>query len=375
MRLEAALPEHSAELVAFFKRFRIDGPVELRIDRGRDFFRPYEIQSDSHITYCLRSKNEELLGVASFVIGESIVGGQQQRVAFGRDLRILETREAVLGWSKHFLPVMEEIQKVFQVDTFASALNLNEVKAMNAFIRPRPGKRPLPRYYLYRRFNLVSLHGQFPWCKDPVPSIRVRHATEAMADALIYYIVQKTRERDLSMHLTADAFTEALKRWTGLTLENFLVAQDAAGNIIGCCAPWNPGNVQDYIPLHYHLQGHNFRQFLKFGRMFGWTRPLTKPLSRSGQEEGLDFKYLCFLFAENADIFESLARTAYDEARPTEFLTYTQMRSDLHLRRPLTWVSAKIPYGMYVLVPPSAPFPTFLHPGNLRPACIEPFFV
>ena len=57
------------------------------------------------------------------------------------------------------------------------------------------------------------------------------------------------------------------------------------------------------------------------------------------------------------------------------FLVYAQMRSDLHLRRPLTWVTAKIPYGFYALVPPDTPTPDYLHPANERPIGIEAFFV
>lgn len=376
MRLETAGPEQNAELTAFFKRFPIGGPVELKVDRTRDFFKPYQIQSDAHVTYTLRNEDKgDLLGVASFVLGETRIGGRDCRIAFGRDLRILETRQAVLGWTQHFLPVMDEVRKVFNVEHFVSILNLNEAKAMNAFIRPRPGKRPLPRYHLYRRFNLISLHGRLPWAPSPLKTVRIRRGSAHLADALAAYIVRKSRERDLALCLSPDDFQEMLGRWEGLKLDDFLVALDAADNIVGCCAPWNPGGVEEYIPLKYSMVAHNFRQFLKFGKMFGWTRTLTKPVHRLQREASLDFKYLCFLFADHADVFESLAGLAYEEARETEFLVYTQMRSDFHLRRPLTWISARLPHGMYFLVPPDQERPAILHPGNDRPATVEPFFV
>jgi hypothetical protein len=41
----------------------------------------------------------------------------------------------------------------------------------------------------------------------------------------------------------------------------------------------------------------------------------------------------------------------------------------------MSWISAKTPYGMYVMLPPDAETPAFLHPSNDRPVGIDPFFV
>lgn len=376
MKLEMAKPEEGAELAQFFKKFPLHGPVEILVDRRQDFYRPGQIQSETQLTYTLREEQtNELMGVAAFAIAETLVRGQLTRVAYGRDLRILQTRKAVMGWTQHFLPVMEEVRKVFGVEHFITLMNLHEIKAMNAFIRPRPGKRPLPHYFSHRRFNLVSLHGRFPWAPTPLTSIRIRRGSAHLEDALIAYIVRKSLQKDFCLVHSEESFRELLGRWEGLKISDFLVALDANDNIIGCCAPWSSGGIEDYIPLKYNLVGHNFRQFLKFGKNFGWTRALTKPIYRLGMEASLNFRYLNFLFADNEDIFESLAWIAYEEAQENEFLVYAQARSDLHLRRPMSWVSAKMPYALYALVPPEAETPDFLHPSNDRPASIEPFFV
>src|SRR5690606_33153844 len=112
MKLEVAGPDQNEELAAFFKKFPLRGPVEIRIDRGKNFFRPYDIQIDVHVTYALRSDENELMGVASFAVSDTLLNGEPTRVAFGRDVRISETRQAVLGWTQHFLPVMQEVQRV-----------------------------------------------------------------------------------------------------------------------------------------------------------------------------------------------------------------------------------------------------------------------
>lgn len=373
MRLEIAKPEDSKALTEFFKNFPIRGVVEMKIDRDGNFFAPYAVQSDKHLTYKLQD-DEKVEGIASFVMRDVLLDGQVTPVAFGRDLRISSNRRAVLEWSQHFLPVMNEVFQTFGCKYLFSVLSMSEVQALNAFVRPRTTKRPLPHYFLYRRLNLVSVHGRLPWAKNPLPHLRIRRGSSANVDALIQYIAKKSKTRDLSTVWDAQSFYEKLERWKGLKLDDFLVAFDKNENIVGCAAPWSAGSMQEFIPMEYSLQAHNFRQFLKFGKMLGWTRTLTKPFSRLKIEAGFNFKYLNFLFADNADIFESLLWRSYDEARDNEFLVYNQTRSEYIYRRPLNWIAAKMPFGVYLLLPPDQEPPSFLHPSNEKSIEMEPFF-
>lgn len=373
MKLEIAKHEETAALAEFYKSFPVRGLVEMKIDRNGDFFAPYDIQAEQHLTYVLK-EDEKLEGMASFLVRDVLLDNKVQTVAFGRDLRISTNRRAVMEWAQHFLPVMEEVFQTFDCKYLFSILSMGEVQALNAFVRPRTMKRRLPHYYLYRRFNMISVHGRLPWASNPLPKLKIRHGSSSNLDALIYYIVQKSQQRDLATVWDTQSFHDKLARWKGLKLEDFLIAFDRDDNIVGCVAPWSAGGLEDFIPMLYSLPAHNFRQFLKFGKMLGWTRTLTKPYSRLKIEASLNFKYLNFLFADNGDIFESLLWKAFDDAQENEFLVYNQMRSEYIYRRPRTWISAKMPFAVYLLHPPEAPLPGFLHPTNEKPLEIEPFF-
>ncbi|WP_347358529.1 hypothetical protein [Bdellovibrio sp.] len=374
MKLEIAKPEDSKALVEFYKSFPLKGLVEIKIDRDGDFFAPYEVQAEQHLTYQLKDDEGKLEGMASFVVRDVLLGGSITKVAFGRDLRISSNRRAVLEWSQHFLPVMNEVSQTLGSKYLFSVMSMADVQALNAFVRPRNLKRPLPNYHLFRRFNMVSVHGRLPWAHNPLPHLRMRRGSLANVDALIHYITQKSRQRDLATTWDVPSFFDKLERWKGLKLEDFIIAFDKNENIVGCVAPWSAGGMQEFIPMQYSLRAHNFRQFLKFGKMLGWTRTLTKPYSRLKIEAGFNFKYLNFLFADNGDIFESLLWKAFDDAKENEFLLYTQTRSEFIYRRPRNWISAKMPFGVYLLLPPDSEVPTFLHPNNENPAEIEPFF-
>ncbi|HWU42952.1 MAG TPA: hypothetical protein VN132_05920, partial [Bdellovibrio sp.] len=156
MKLEIAKHEETAALAEFYKSFPVRGLVEMKIDRNGDFFAPYDIQAEQHLTYVLK-EDEKLEGMASFLVRDVLLDNKVQTVAFGRDLRISTNRRAVMEWAQHFLPVMEEVFQTFDCKYLFSILSMGEVQALNAFVRPRTMKRRLPHYYLYRRFNMISV--------------------------------------------------------------------------------------------------------------------------------------------------------------------------------------------------------------------------
>ncbi len=375
MRLEVAKPSDNQAILEFYKGFPMKGVLDLKVDRRGDFFGPYATESDRFRSYLLKDETEQIQGMASFTIKNVMIEGLQKTVAFGRDLRVSSNRRAIIEWGDHFVPTLRDVSDVYGVQHFFSALNMTETSAFNAFVRPRNFKRLLPRYYNYRRFNLVSVHGRFPWAKNPLPHVQIRHGSSTNAEALIYYLSVKNRGRNLATYWDSYSFFKQLQRWRGLKIEDFLIAFDRHNNIVGCCAPWKSDGIQEFIPLHYSLKAHNFRQFLKFGKLFGWTRPLTKPAYRLQLEEALQFQYLTHLFADNADVFESVLWAAYDRARSNDFLVYSQTREELTYKRPQNWVCAKIPHGLYCMVPPDQNAPDFLTPSNDTPISFEPFFI
>jgi len=376
MNLEVARLEDSYDLIQFFKQFTVGDLIEFKIDRPTDFYLPYDIQSEQHVTYLLREPmDKSIQGVATFVIQNVWLSDRLQTIAVARDLRITPNRQAIMSWGQYFQPVLDEIQRAYGVDHFFSVLNMSEAKVLNTFIRPRQHKRSWPRYHLFRRFNLVSLHGALPFSSNPLPHMRIRKVDPSLHDSLMYYVLQKRKAKELSHIYDRASFERYLKRWKNLKESDFYVALDAQDNIVGCVAPWSANQIQEYIPYKYNNEAHNFRQFLKFGKWLGWTRTLTKPVPRLKREAPMNFRYLSCFLADNEDIFEALLWRVFHEIHPHEFLVYLQMRMDLHMRPPRGWISARLPYGLYCLVPHEKELPDFLHPSHDRPCDWEPFYV
>lgn len=363
MELTLANEADNIDLINFFKEFPLRGLIDLKIDRQGNFFAPYEIQSDLFKTYLLRDSQKNIQASASFIARDVWYEKAPIRIATAADLRVRPNRRAIAEWSHHFLPVLEKETQENNVSHVFSTINLSDPSLLNTFIRPRTMKRSMPRYYLYRKFNVVSLHGKYPWAKPPMESIKIRQAHSGNLDALSHYLIERSRFRPFASVWSLESFEAKIKKLKGLKLEDFLVAFDSDNNVIGCMAPWSPTYVQDFIPLDYSLRAHNFRQALKFFWLFGMTRRLSKPVLSTGFETPLSFKFLTHIFVDNEDIFESLLYTAFENATASEFLLYSHCEKDYRVLPPQSWISASLPFALYAVTPPAKEMPEFLNPA------------
>lgn len=362
MRLEKTSLQNESELRRFFEQFSLSSVIELRMRRPDNFFAAYQLQSNEFETLVLRESDATLHGLASFVFRDTYFEDRVQKIAVATDLRILPNRKSIISWSQHFLPVLRDTMKEHGVSSVFSVINSYDTAAFNAFVRPRHMKRAMPRYHLYRKFQLVSLHGRYPWAPSPLPGLQVRRGENRWLGHIIDYIKRRAPFRAFTSAWDEKSFFAKMNRLPGFRLEDYWIAFDSADRVVGMMAPWSPLSVQEYCPLSYGLRAHNFRQFLKFGRLLGWTRPLTKPLSRTGEEAPLKFRFLTSVSAENEDVFETLLWHVYESLPRDEFLVYGHCLQDFRLNPPPSWISAQMPFGLYAVLPPECDPPNFLHP-------------
>ena len=375
MKLERAGQENEAELRQFFEQFSLHSVVDLKIRRPHDFFAPYRLQSDDYETLVLRERDGSLHGVASFIYRDVFFEDRVKKIAIATDLRVQPSRKAILQWSQHFLPVLREVMQSRGVDSVQSVINTADPIAFNAFVRPRQLKRAFPRYHLYRKFGLVTLHGRLPWAPAPVKGLRIRQGETRWLGPLIEYLSRRAPYRAFCSAWDEESFFKKIGRMPGFRIEDLWIAFDSNEKVVGTMAPWSPLETQEYCPLSYSLRAHNFRQFLKFGRGLGWTRSLTKPQSRTGEEAPLKFRFLTFAQADNEDIFESLLWMTYESIPTDEFLVYAHCKTDFRMNPPKSWISAELPFALYSITPPEEPPPSFVHPTHsLNPEIEAAYF-
>lgn len=357
MKLTRTKTDINGQLSRFFKDKPVPGPIALSFDRYGDFFAPYRIQSDDYETLTLINDEDQVEAMASFVFREGEIEGERQVIGYATDLRVSPSRRAILSWSQHFLPVLEEEKKKRNCRYVFSVVAQSQTQAYNAFIRPRTSRRHFPRYHMFRRFRIVCIHGRWPFAPSPISSVALRQAREEDLEALANYIVRKKHEGPLSFHTTPEDFVVSLKRWAHLAIEDFILALDRSGKIIGCVAPWNSENIHKIQATDFTPRGQTLQDSLKALSLFRLTHPLT-----TGAERQLHFKYLTHFFADNPDLFYSLLYQAWEETPTDKFLCYPHFDGHLLSLPPKPFISSSMRAALYCILSPNDPQPDFLRP-------------
>lgn len=362
MQLSLATTRNDEELKEFFGRQVIPGSFNYRVSRPHSFFDQYKLTSDDYQTYTLRDNDNKIQAMASIVFRKAYVNAQEQSVGYVTDLRVSNSREAILSWGKEFVPVMQEEREKRQCQFVFSDLEQYENQIYNTLLRRRNRTTPMPRFHLFRKFNLVVIYGRHLFIDPPLSSINIQYGRTEDAEALSRYLQEKSVRRPLRYNLSVEELERRCRQWPNFSIQNFLIARNYEGKIIGCMAPWNNRDVQTIIAQKYHDKSF---QVYSTSRTLSFLR-LTRSLPRIG--EAFKIKHITHGAYDNPDIFYSLLSRAYDDCQNQELLLYPNYFGDYATRPPKAFFHIKIPHGFYSLLDDNRTLPSFLHPNPFTPA-------
>ncbi len=346
LKLREATLADSQKLNEFFTSIPTIGAIDIKMQRELHFFSFYQRIGLPYKTFVLEDENE-IVGTASFLFRELQFLNRPLRLAQACDLRISPNRKAILSWSKYFHPLLEQIRNADRCDGFMTSINQNESQAMNAFIRPKLKRPQQPLYSLSRSYNLVSVHGFYPWMSKPNPNILVRPYRSSDKQNLTEFLNAQLPNYDFVPIELRKNIQDYIHRSILYSWSQFLIAFDPAEKIIGCVQPISSSLLQDYFPQEYNDQAHNFRQFLKVAQWLRFGRRLTRPFSRSLKQEALQFRLLHFLCANHSEVLKALIFESYKTSEQNEFIIYAHEKEDFAKRPPIGSVHTEIPYGLY----------------------------
>ncbi len=361
MRVVTAEAKDSKRLTNFFSSLSLPGNMEITLNRTHNFFDKYNLFSNDHITLMLVDDKNELQATATLVFVNVVIGTSEQTIGLATDLRIAKNRKALLAWSDIFLPVLLEERAKRECKYFFSPIAQSRVASYRSFIRPRSVNRNFPRYHLFRRFNITTLHGIYPWASSPLTTIDIRPAHVSDISALQDYI--KNRQKLMPFYIP-QKHTDLLgmiSHWPGLKISDFLMAFDKDKNIIGCASLWDTSNVETIQVINKTKRVKTFEQTLKTLSYLGITRALFNSSSNT-----LNMMQLNFLYANNPDIFYSLLRRAFQVTPKTHFLAYLNFENQKSFLPPRGFISQGVPYNLYCLLAPGDNVPEFLKPTFLE---------
>lgn len=370
LTLREATADDSKKLNTFFTSIPTLGSIDIKVSREDQFFSFYQRLGLPYKTYVLEDQ-DEMLGTASFLIRELKFSDHVLKIGQGCDLRIAPNRKAILSWSKFFHPLIEEIRQKENCDAFITSINHTETQAMNAFIRPKMKRSSQPSYSLSRKYNIVSIHGHYPWQKKLNKNIHVRPYNSSDKEALIHYISEKLKDYCFVPAALSENVADYIHRSLIYSWSQFLIAFDPHKKIIGCVQPISSSLLQDYLPQDYSPQAHNFRQFLKVAQLLRLGRRLTRPFASSHKQEALHFRMLHFFLFDHAEVQKSLLHAAFDTSKQNEFLVYAFEKNDYSKRPPKGSIFAETPYGLYNIETSDRDILFDLSLNNSQPAWLD----
>lgn len=356
MKVVVALESDSDRIKLFFREQKVEGVLDYTIERTNSFFAKYKLISDDYITFLL--ENDGVIeGVASLVFAPYIINQKPTTLAYALDLRVAPTREAIVTWAPLFLEAFERACEVRNCDYIFSSVERYENQAYNALIRPQRSRRRLPRYYLFWKMYFVNIHGIWPWAPTPPRALTIRSAELSDLSEISAYLNSKQQHKVIASLWAPERLLWQLANWPNFKISDLILARNHRGQIVGCLSSWDPSAIQQYRVISYKGQAETLFQGLYYGKFLGLTRPLPKP------GELLNVKYLNHLQFDNPDIFSSLLQEAWIRADKNQFLSYNCFRGDYSARPPKHFISSRIPYGFYSILPPEKELPDFLRPN------------
>ncbi len=362
MKLSLATEHDDEDLKSFFNHQILKGVYDYRLERPNSFFDQYRISTDDFQTYILRDSSGSIQAMASMLFKKGYINDQEQTIGYVTDLRVSKSRSATLTWTKEFVPAFEFERSKRNCQFIFSELEQFENIAYNTLLRRRSRNTYMPRYHLFRKFNLVAIYGKHFFAEKPLTSIQIDSGKTEDIQPLCNYLQSKSVRRPLRYNINSEELERRLRTWPNFSIQNFLIARNNQDQIIGCMAPWNNRDVQQMIIKKYKRQSFQAFSTSQTLGLLGLARPFPKPGS------SLRVKHITHGTYDNPDIFYSLLNRAFNECQNKEILVYQNYYGDYATRPPLSFMHIKIPYGFYSVLNHETKLPRFLHPNPFIPA-------
>ncbi len=370
MKLIKATESYNKELIEFFKETTLPGLVGLSFFREDDFFDQYKLISEDFVTYTLVDEKNQIHTTATILFFECMLEGKKQVIGYATDLRVSRSRRAIKEWANHFLPILIDEREKRNCKYIISSIGSKRNQAQNALIRPRSTRRNLPRYHLFRKYQLVNIHGRFPFSPKPLSSLDLRFATKYDVEDIQQYIAKKQMRRPLSLPAISEDLLSYIKNWKGLSIESFLLAMDDNNEIVGLMAIWKKDLIQKIFPMTKSKRVKSFQGTLFFLSLLGRARKLPK------KDQHFNMTLISHLYVDNPDVFYTLLNKVYKSGDRKSFLSYINFEGDLNTLPPRSYITSHLHYGLYCILSPKDPIPDFLLPHSLRePPDFDPAYI
>ena len=329
----------------------MEGSLVLSTRREPEFFGLYDLQRG--VAECLGFEHDgQIAGIATVLVRSGWHGHEVRPVGYLGDLRVGAPGRRQRVLVRHFAEVLRDIGRRHDCQLFLTGILASNAAAMSALVRRRSARQGQPRYWPFRRFDMVSI--QFTRKRHAPPSTVVRTATPADVPTLRAFLDADHRARPFGYRFDDGELEHRLQAWPGFSLDRTYIALDGA-RVVGCVTAWDAVAVKRYRVEAYRrgMRGTKVA-FNLAARLFGWT-PLPEP--------GADFRYfyLCnpSVAGDDPEILRALIDRVYADfhGRGYHFFSLAIYENDPLVGATRGLPARRLPFELYVVTDADAPEP------------------
>lgn len=343
----------SETLAALFARVTMDSDVVLSIDRHPDFHALYRLQSNDWECWAAEVDNE-IRGMATLLVRPGYIAGRQAAVGYLGDLRAAPGSRAAPLLGEFYGSLLENMAQRTGAAVFLTSVIASNAMAIRALTGPGAARRGIPPYTLLSRFRIRSVHATLARIPRRTGYF-VRRATTSDTAALATFLDADGRDRPYGHVFAGGELQRRLATWPELCIEDFLMAEDKSGDLVGCLAVWDPVAVKrTRVTAYRGRMGKVQRHYNRAARLLRFT-----PLPSVGAT--LPYSYVTHLAIPSQDpaVMAALLDVAYQSIRRTNqcFLSAFVLDDDPLSSAYRGFVTTDLEAHLYGVTPIGNPIP------------------
>ncbi len=263
--------EDNLRLCELFKSVNMQADLHLSVERDPDFFALYDLQKVRQrvVTWKIDGRIE---GVATLLGRDCMLFGARTPTGYMGDLRYSRALRGGRVLGKYMAGGFRDGLEDFGCELMYTAVITSNKAAVGALVQ-RSSKYPdKPFYALVRAFTILSV--QFTKRRKPLASdFVVRRARAEDIPAIVARLADDHAARPFGYLFDEELLRFRLDAWPEFGIENFFLAFDQGGRLVGVTAPWDAFALKRFRVMGYHGR----MRWIKLGfnglaRLLRWQR-------------------------------------------------------------------------------------------------------
>ena len=241
--------EDNDRILAFYKKLSMQGGAfNIQFVKDPDYFRFLDYEGKLHYVMIFEDEDKNLEGMAALAVRKCYVDGKIENVGHFSDLRFLRKRDrkTKTDWkdiAREFCTTGHTIDELGGCRFFLGSFVMANEHARKAFTSQ---KTPFDISDV-ASYQMVNLVGRKPlkWAglrsKAQARAVKVARGTDADKDDLRAFLDAQNKRRALGyVYAGPDGeLDRRLAHWDGFSMNDFFIARDTGGRIVGCFAAWD----------------------------------------------------------------------------------------------------------------------------------------